>query len=69
MQDAGRLGLTEQEQAAQVAKLESAVVAMQLKLKNAQQRGDVWSRQLWWLGIVMAGLGIVLHLVVQARSP
>jgi hypothetical protein len=68
MQDAGRLGLTEQEQAARVEKLKSAVDAMQQKLKRARQQGTVWSRRLWWLGLATMGIGIVLHLVVQARS-
>jgi hypothetical protein len=66
-QDAGRLGLTEQEQAARVEKLKSAVDAMQQKLKRARQQGSVWSRRLWWLGIATTGIGIVLHLVGQAR--
>jgi hypothetical protein len=67
-QDAGRLGLTEQEQAARVEKLKSVVDAMQQKLKNANQQGDVWSRRMWWLGLATTVLGIGLHLVGQARS-
>lgn len=67
-QDAGELGLTEEDQAVRIEKLKTAVDSMRDKLDNARRQGDVWSRQLRWIGLATTALGIVLHFAGRARA-
>ena len=67
-QSAEHSGLTEEEFAANRKNVEDKLEAMIDKLEHAISRPEIWSRNLFWTGTVLAVLGALAHLSCRAKS-
>jgi hypothetical protein len=59
--------LTEEELAAQQKTIKKRLDAMIEKLEYAKSRPQVWSRNLFWTGLVLAALGTLVHFGCPGR--
>ena len=61
-EDPGRVGLTEAQFAEKRQKVEQELAAKIEELEFAKSRPAVWSRNLFWSGVVLVVLGALAHL-------